>query len=70
MNKKYTVWWAAPARDDVNEIVDYIEKTNEVYAVKVLDNIEKNVEKLKEFPKSYRIVLELDRAFMSRKATN
>ena len=61
MDKKYTVWWTAPARDDVNEIVEHIAKTNEAYAVKVLDKIEGNVEKLKEFPTAYRIVPELDK---------
>ena len=59
MDKKYYVKWTAPAREDVNEIIDYISKTNINYAVKVLDNIEENVKKLDMFPNRYRIVPEL-----------
>ena len=61
MLKKYEPKWAAPARDDLNEIIDYISLTNEVYAVKVLDKIEENVKKLKTFPTKYRIVPELEK---------
>ena len=46
MDKKYFVKWTAPAREDVNEIIDYISKTNINYAVKILDNIEENVKNL------------------------
>ena len=61
MDKEYTVKWASPARDDVNEIIDYITLTNEIYAAKILDKIEKNVDKLKTFPTFYRIVPELEK---------
>jgi addiction module RelE/StbE family toxin len=61
MAKEFTIWWTAPAREDVNEIIDYISRTNEAYAVKVLDKIEENVEKLKTFPTAYRIVHELEK---------
>jgi len=37
MDKEYDIKWASPARDDINEIIDYISKTNEIYSVKVLD---------------------------------
>jgi plasmid stabilization system protein ParE len=40
MIEKYIVKWAAPARDDLDEIIDYIFRTNMAYAVKVLDKIE------------------------------
>jgi len=61
MDKEYDIKWASPARDDINEIIDYISKTNEIYSVKVLDKIEENVEKLKTFPTLYRIVPELEK---------
>ena len=61
MDKEYIVKWASPARDDVNEIIDYITLSNEIYAVKILDKIEKSVEKLKTFPTFYRIVPELEK---------
>ena len=61
MDKEYDIKWASPARNDINEIIDYIGKTNEIYAVKVLDKIEENVEKLKIFPTFYRIVPELEK---------
>jgi len=61
MDKEYDIKWASPARDDINEIIDYISKTNEIYSVKVLDKIEENVEKLKSFPTLYRIVPELEK---------
>ena len=61
MAKKYFVKWTAPAREDLNEIIEYISKTNINYAVKVLDNIEDNVKKLDRFPERYRIVPELEK---------
>ncbi|MCL2759420.1 MAG: type II toxin-antitoxin system RelE/ParE family toxin [Treponema sp.] len=61
MAKKYNIKWASPARDDINEIIEYITLTNEIYTVKVLDKIEENVEKLKTLPTLYRIVPELEK---------
>jgi len=61
MDKKYFVKWTAPAREDINEIIDYISKTNINYAVKILDNIEKNVNKLDMFPVRHRVVPELEK---------
>jgi len=61
MDKKYFVKWTAPAREDINEIIDYILKTNINYAVKILDKIEKNVNKLDMFPVRHRIVPELEK---------
>ena len=61
MDKEFKIKWASPARDDINEIIDYIAKTNEIFAVKVLDKIEEKVEKLKTFPTFYRIVPELEK---------
>jgi toxin ParE1/3/4 len=61
MDKKYFVKWTAPAREDIDEIIEYISKTNNNYAVKILDNIEKNVRKLDMFPERHRIVPELEK---------
>ena len=33
MAKKYHIKWAAPAREDINEIIDYISQKNINYAV-------------------------------------
>ena len=54
MDKKYFVKWTAPAREDVNEIIDYISKTNINYAVKILNNIDM-------YPERYRVVPELEK---------
>jgi plasmid stabilization system protein ParE len=61
MDKKYFIKWTAPASEDINEIIDYISKTNINYAVKILDSIEKNVKKLDMFPENYRIIPELEK---------
>jgi plasmid stabilization system protein ParE len=37
MAEKYHVKWSAPAREDINEIIDYILQTNINYTVKILD---------------------------------
>jgi plasmid stabilization system protein ParE len=60
MIDKYFIKWAAPAREDLNEIIDYISLTNIRYAVKVLDKIEVAVKKLDMFPKRGRVVPELE----------
>jgi plasmid stabilization system protein ParE len=57
---KYSIKWAAPAREDLTEIVEYIAQANNNYAVKVLDNIELAVKKLDMFPKKGRVVPELE----------
>jgi len=61
MAKKYQIKWAAPAREDINEIIDYISQTNINYAVKILDKIEGRVKKLDLFPERHRIVPELEK---------
>jgi plasmid stabilization system protein ParE len=61
MPKKYFVKWAEPAREDINEIIDYISLTNPTYAVKILDKIEDHVKQLDMLPGKYRIVPELER---------
>jgi len=59
MVKKYHIKWTAPAREDVNEIIDYISEKNLAFAVKALDKIEEEVNKLVTFPERYRVVPEL-----------
>jgi plasmid stabilization system protein ParE len=59
MSEKYFIQWAAPAREDLNEIIEYIAQTNTSYAVKVLDKIELAVKDLDMSPKRGRIVPEL-----------
>ncbi|MDR1803039.1 MAG: type II toxin-antitoxin system RelE/ParE family toxin [Treponema sp.] len=61
MAKNYHIKWAAPAREDINEIIDYISQTNINYAIKILDKIEDNVKQLDMLPERYRIVPELER---------
>jgi plasmid stabilization system protein ParE len=61
MIKKYFVKWAAPARDDLDEIIEYIAQRDISYAVKVLDKIEPAIKKLDVSPKRGRIVPELER---------
>jgi addiction module RelE/StbE family toxin len=61
MGEKYFIKWAAPARDDLDEIIEYIAQTNMTYAVKVLDKIELAVKNLDTSPKRGRIVPELER---------
>jgi addiction module RelE/StbE family toxin len=61
MNGNYFIKWAAPAREDLNDIIEYIYQTNINYAVKVLDKIEKAVNKLDMFPRRGRIVPELEK---------
>ena len=59
--KKYLVKWTAPAREDVNEIIEYISKTDINYAVKMLDKIEEAVKNLDSFPEQYRLVPKLEK---------
>jgi toxin ParE1/3/4 len=61
MIEKYFIKWTAPAREDLNEIIEYIAQTNIVYAVKVLDKIELAIKNLDMFPGRGRIVPELER---------
>jgi plasmid stabilization system protein ParE len=61
MTGKYRVKWAAPARGDLFEIIEYIAQTNSSYAAEVLDKIELAVKDLGMFPKRKRIVPELEK---------
>ncbi|GHT65301.1 hypothetical protein FACS1894110_06820 [Spirochaetia bacterium] len=59
MTETYEIKWAAPAREDLYEIIDYIALTNESYAIKILDKIEGAVKKLDVLPTRGRVVPEL-----------
>ena len=61
MNKIYSIKWASPAKDDLDEIIEYISKTNLTYAVKTMDKIYGDVKKLDMFPERCRIVPELEK---------
>jgi plasmid stabilization system protein ParE len=61
MSEKYFIKWAAPARNDLDEIIEYIAQTNMIYAVKILDKIELAVKNLDTSPRRGRIVPELER---------
>jgi plasmid stabilization system protein ParE len=61
MAKKYQVKWAAPAREDINEIIGYISLTKPNYAVKILEKIEDHVKQLDMFPERFRFVPELEK---------
>ncbi|MDR0319873.1 MAG: type II toxin-antitoxin system RelE/ParE family toxin [Treponema sp.] len=61
MAKKHFVKWTAPAREDINEIIEYISLTNPNYAIKILDKIENHIKKLNLLPERYRIVPELEK---------
>ncbi|MCL2210379.1 MAG: type II toxin-antitoxin system RelE/ParE family toxin [Treponema sp.] len=60
MDKKYQIKWTAPAREDVSEIIDYIDRTNPAYAEKLLNLIYKNVKKLDMYPGRHRLVPEFE----------
>jgi plasmid stabilization system protein ParE len=38
--EKYSLKWTAPARDDLDENIEYIAQTNITYAIKILEKIE------------------------------
>lgn len=57
---EYSVLWTAPAHKDLKDIVNYIAVNNKINALKIFERIEEKVNKLKTFPKSGRIVPELE----------
>ena len=61
MEKIYNIKWTSPAKDDLDEIIEYISKTNLAYAVKTMDKIYEQVKKLDMFPERCRIVPELEK---------
>ena len=61
MGKKFNIKWASPALDDLDEIIEYISKTNLTYSIKVMDKIYEQVSKLDMHPERWRIVPELEK---------
>jgi len=61
MEKKYHIKWASPALEDLDEIIEYISKTNLPYSLKVMDQIYEQVSKLDMYPEMCRIVPELEK---------
>jgi plasmid stabilization system protein ParE len=61
MTEKYFIKWAAPAREDLNEIVEHIAQINSSYAIKILDKIESAVKTLDTSPGRGRVVPELEK---------
>ena len=58
---KYNIKWASPASDDLDEIIEYISKTNLKYSIKVMEKIYGQVSKLDINPERCRIVSELEK---------
>ena len=61
MKKNYYIKWASPALDDLDEIIEYISKTNLTYAIKIMDKIYEQVNKLNMNPERCKIVPELEK---------
>ena len=61
MERKFDIKWTSPALDDLDEIIEYISKTNLTYAIKVMDKIYEQVNKLDISPERCRIVPELEK---------
>ena len=59
--KRYTVRWAAVARDDLDRIVSYIALSSVTNALKAAERIEAMAESLQTFPGRGRVVPELAR---------
>jgi toxin ParE1/3/4 len=51
--------WTEPALDDLNEIAEYIALDKHSAAKKLVQNLFKSVKRLKNFPKSGKIPIEL-----------
>jgi len=61
MEIKFNLKWTSPALDDLDEIIEYISKTNITYAIKIMDKIYEQVNKLDMNPEICRIVPELEK---------
>ena len=61
MEIKFNLKWTSPALDDLDEIIEYISNTNITYAIKIMDKIYEQVNKLDMNPEICRIVPELEK---------
>lgn len=59
--KRYTVRWAAVARDDLERIVNYVALNSLQSALDVAERIERLADSLHTLPKRGRVVPELER---------
>jgi toxin ParE1/3/4 len=60
MPNKYSIKWTEIARDDLEEIIEYIAVEDEERALVILDRIEKKVNELYNFPKKGRYIPEFE----------
>lgn len=54
------VIWSNPAKDELKQIYDYIALDSKYYALKVINTIIEKSESIENFPRSGRIVPELE----------
>ena len=54
------VFWTELALEDLKSIHDYRSKDSQVYADRMVDKILKRADQIENFPKSWRVVPELD----------
>jgi len=59
MSDEYAVYWSQSAKDDLDEIIEYISKDSPQNALKILESLEKQTNDLVQFPKRGRIIPEL-----------
>jgi toxin ParE1/3/4 len=52
--------WSDIAKQDLQEIYDYISEDSELYALRLIDKIIERIEVLKKMPKSGKVVLEFE----------
>ena len=57
----YRIVWSPEAIEDIESIAEYIERDSKFYAKAVVNKVFKVTEKLKDFPKSGRVVPEIGR---------
>ena len=53
--------WSPEAIEDIESIVEYMERDSKIYAKSVVNKVFQSTEKFKEFPKIGRIVPELEK---------
>ena len=59
MSDRYSVYWSQSAKNDLDEIIEYISKDSPKTALKILESLEKQINNLITFPKRGRIIPEL-----------
>ena len=59
MDDEYSVYWSQAAKNDLAEIIEYIQKDSPQTALKTLESLEKQTSELTRFPRRGRIIPEL-----------